>query len=230
SGKIKVGRNFTTTDVADFADRHGHGTHTSGTVGAKANNGIGVASAGFDCELATGKVLDDTGSGSTSWIAAGIDWASTTSGAKIISMSFGGGGTTALRDSVNAAWNNGLLLVGAAGNSNSSTVDFPGGYPNVVSVASTDSSGVRSSFSSYGSTVDIAAPGSSINSTYASSATSYATLSGTSMATPCVAGIAALVWAHTPDATNALVRLRLESSPTKKVAMPDGGQIPLLDA
>jgi len=230
SGKIKVGRNFTTTDVADFADRHGHGTHTSGTVGAKANNGIGVASAGFDCELATGKVLDDTGSGSTSWIAAGIDWASTTSGAKIISMSFGGGGTTALRDSVNAAWNNGLLLVGAAGNSNSSTVDFPGGYPNVMSVASTDSSGVRSSFSSYGSTVDIAAPGSSINSTYASSATSYATLSGTSMATPHVAGIAALLWAHLSAPSNALVRLRLETSPTRTVEMPDGGQIPLLDA
>ena len=177
-----------------------------------------------------GKVLDDNGSGSTSWIAAGIDWASTTAGAKIISMSFGGGGTTALRNSVNAAWNNGVLLVAAAGNTNSAAVEFPGGYTNVLSVASTDAQGVRSSFSTYGSTVDIAAPGSSIHSTYASSATSYATLSGTSMATPCVAGIAALVWAHTPDATNALVRLRLESSPAKKVAMPDGGQIPLLDA
>jgi thermitase len=230
SGKVKLGKNFTSADANDFADRNGHGTHTSGTVGARSNNGVGVASAGFDCELAMGKVLDDNGSGSTSWIAAGIDWASTTSGAKIISMSFGGGGTTALRDSVNAAWNNGLLLVAAAGNQNSTTVDFPGGYANVISVASTTSSGVRSSFSSYGSTVDIAAPGSSINSTYATNNTSYATLSGTSMASPHVAGIAALLWAHIPSPSNALVRLRLETSPTKFVDMPDGGHVPLLDA
>jgi thermitase len=230
SGKVKLGKNFTSTTTTDFADRNGHGTHTSGTVGAQTNNGIGVSGAGFDCELAMGKVLDDTGSGSTSWIAAGIDWAVATSGAKIISMSFGGGGTTALRNSVNAAWNSGLLLVAAAGNNNTSTVEFPAGYPNVMSVASTDAQGVRSSFSTYGSTVDIAAPGSSITSTWASSATSYSTLSGTSMATPHVAGVAALVWAHAPDASNALVRLRLETSPTKKVAMPDGGQIPLLDA
>ncbi|HVE40579.1 MAG TPA: S8 family serine peptidase [Planctomycetota bacterium] len=230
SGKVKLGKNFTTTTTTDFADRNGHGTHTSGTVGAQTNNGIGVSGAGFDCELAMGKVLDDNGSGSTSWIAAGIDWAVSTSGSKIISMSFGGGGTTALRNSVNAAWNNGILLVAAAGNSNSSTVEFPAGYPNVMSVASTDAQGVRSSFSTYGSTVDIAAPGSSITSTWATSTTSYSTLSGTSMATPHVAGVAALLWAHVPDASNALVRLRLETSPTKKVAMPDGGQIPLLDA
>lgn len=230
SGKVKVGRNFTTADTAAFADGNGHGTHTAGTVGARSDNSLGVASAGFNCELAIGKVLDDSGSGSTSWIAAGLDWASSTSGAKIISMSFGGGGTTALRDSVNAAWNNGLLLVAAAGNTNSSTVEFPGGYPNCVSVASTDSSGVRSSFSTYGSTVDIAAPGSNITSTYASSATSYASLSGTSMATPHVAGIAALVWEHSSNPSNALVRLRLETSPTKVVDMPDGGKIPLLDA
>ncbi len=230
SGKVKVGKNFTSTTTTDFVDRNGHGTHTSGTVGAQTNNGVGVSGAGFDCELAMGKVLDDNGSGNTSWIAAGIDWVVSTSGAKIISMSFGGGGTTALRNSVNAAWNNGILLVAAAGNNNNSNVEFPAGYPNVMSVASTDSQGVRSSFSTYGSTVDIAAPGSSITSTWATSTTGYSTISGTSMATPHVAGVAALLWAHVPDASNALVRLRLETSPTKKVAMPDGGQIPLLDA
>lgn len=229
-GKVKLGKNFTTVDAAAWADGNGHGTHTSGTVGARTNNSLGVAGAGFNCELAVGKVLDDTGSGSTSWVAAGIDWASTTSGSKIISMSLGGGGATALRDAVNAAWNNGLLIVAAAGNANNSAVEYPGGYPNAMSVASTDSNGVKSSFSSYGPTVDIAAPGSSINSTYSSSTSSYATLSGTSMATPHVAGIAALLWSDMSSPSNALVRLRLESSPTKFVAMPDGGQIPLLDA
>jgi len=230
AGKVKLGRNFTTADPAAFADGNGHGTHTAGTVGANSNNAVGVASAGFNCELAIGKVLDDSGSGNTSWVAAGIDWASTTSGAKIISMSLSGGGTTALQNSVNGAWNNGLLIVAAAGNDNSSAVGFPAGYANVMSVASTDSSGVRSSFSNYGSTVDIAAPGSSITSTYASSPTSYASLSGTSMATPHVAGIAALVWEHASNPSNALVRLRLETSPTVFVDMPDGGKIPLLDA
>lgn len=230
AGKVQIGRNFTSSTTSDFADRAGHGTHTSGTVGANTNNTLGVAGAGFDCELAMGKVLDDNGNGNTSWIAAGIDWASQTSGARIISMSFGGGGTTALRNSVNAAWANGLLLVGAAGNNNNTTIDYPAGYPNVVSVASCTTAGVKSSFSSYGSVVDIAAPGTNIHSTYNTSTTSYSTLSGTSMATPHVAGVAALLWAKDSTLSNSLVRLRLEGSPTRTVSMPDGREIPLLDA
>jgi thermitase len=228
-GKVKAWRNFTSGAVTDASDGNGHGTHTSGIAGARSNNATGVASAGFDVELAMAKVLDSNGNGNTSWIAAGIDWARQTSGAKVISMSFNGGGTTSMKNAVDAAWAAGLVVVAAAGNTSSSAIDYPGAYPNCLCVASCDSTGLLSSFSNYGPAADIAAPGSSILSTFKNSTSDYAFLNGTSMATPHVAGIVALVWANDPGASNAVVRYRIESTATQYVNTPDG-RIPLVNA
>lgn len=228
TGKAKVWKNFTTTGKSsDVADKNGHGTHTAGTVGAKTNNGTGVAAAGFNCELAIGKVLGPQG-GYDSWIAAGINWAWQTAGAKVISMSLGGPGvTTTLQNAVDNAWTNNMVIVAAAGNNSSNASFYPAAYTNCISVAATDSVGTLATFSNYGVTVDIAAPGVDIASTYKGS--QYALLSGTSMATPHVAGVAALVRSKDPAATNATVRSRLETTATVFVATPDG-PLSLLDA
>lgn len=230
SGKVKVWKNFTTSGKStDVSDKHGHGTHTAGTVGAKTNNGTGVASAGFDCELAIGKVLSNSGTGYDSWIANGMAWAVDTAGAKVISMSLGGpGGSQTLSDAVNYAWGKGAVLVAAAGNEASSSPSYPAAYPNCISVAATDNTGTLASFSNFGSTVDIAAPGVNIVST--TNDGGYGPMSGTSMATPHVAGVAALIWATPWGTTNQSVRDRIEGTATRTVATPDGSPLRLVDA
>jgi len=180
------------------ADDNGHGSHTSGTITANTNNGKGVAGVAFNSQLAVCKALGGPlGQGSTSDVANCIVWAHS-KGAKVISMSLGGGDSTTLHNAVQTAWAGGgaggTVLVAAAGNDGDSTVNYPAGYAEVVSVAATDSNDQRASFSNQNADVEIAGPGVNVLSTYNSSDTSYTTLSGTSMATPHVAGATAIIW------------------------------------
>jgi thermitase len=173
-------------------DDHGHGTHTAGTIAAFTNNGIGVAGVAPNADLAICKALNVAGSGFTTDIVKCINWLRTTGGARIISMSIGStGSTTAFDRELSAAYAAGVLLVAAAGNDGNTTLNYPAGHPDVVSVAATDSNDAKASFSNCNADVEIAAPGVNILSTAPGGG--YQTMSGTSMATPHVSGAAAVV-------------------------------------
>lgn len=220
-GYNDIGSNARSGNSADPLDDAGHGTHCAGIAAAQVNNGIGVSGiAGWNgsssasdysyTKLMPVKVLNSSGSGNSDTVATGIRWAAD-HGARVISLSLGGGGSTALSSAVTYAWSKGCVIVAAAGNSatNDPTNAYPAAYSNVISVASTDSTDTLSYFSNYGSWVKCAAPGSSIYSTLPivnagqGFGTYYGTLQGTSMATPCVAGEAALILSQNPNLTNA---------------------------
>jgi thermitase len=196
------------------ADDNGHGTHTAGTITANANNGKGVAGVAFNSRLLDCKALGGAaGTGSTADVANCITWAHD-KGAKVISMSLGGGDSTTLHNAVSYAWAGGgaggSVIVAAAGNDGNSTVNYPAGYAEAVSVAATDNRDARASFSNANADVEIAAPGVNVLSTYNNGG--YTTLSGTSMATPHVAGVAAIIWDKYPTATAATIRSKLDAA------------------
>jgi thermitase len=196
------------------ADDNGHGTHVAGTIAARANNGKGVAGVAFNSPLAICKALSGPlGQGSTSNVANCITYLAD-KGARVISMSLGGEDSTTLHDAVQYAYKNGsgALLVAAAGNDGNGTLNYPAGYSEVVSVAATDNRDQRASFSDANGDVEVAAPGVNVLSTYNSSDTSYATLSGTSMATPHVSGVAAVIFDRNPSLTAAQARDKLDAS------------------
>ncbi|MEA3078494.1 MAG: thermitase [Actinomycetota bacterium] len=173
-------------------DDHGHGTHVAGTIAAYANNGLGVAGAAPNADLAICKALNAAGSGFTSDIVKCINWLRTTGGARIISMSIGStGSTTAFDRELSAAYAAGVLLIAAAGNDGNGTLNYPAAHPDVVSVAATDANDQRASFSNCNADVEIAAPGVNVLSTAPGGG--YQRMSGTSMATPHVSGVAAVV-------------------------------------
>jgi len=213
SGKmISGGYDFVNNDT-DADDDQGHGTHCAGIAAASTNNGLNGAGVDWNARLLPVKVLNAQGSGYTSDIVDGVYYAAD-AGAKVISMSLGGGGaTTAFQDAINYAHNGGAIVVAAAGNSNTSTKSYPAAYNNVVAVASTTSTDARSSFSNYGTWVDIAAPGSSIYST--KNGGGMTTMSGTSMACPVVAGGMSLVWSKNPGASNQTVINRVMATADK---------------
>jgi thermitase len=195
-------------------DDNMHGTHVAGTIAAKANNATGVAGVAFNANFAICKALRTAaGTGLTSDVANCINWTHTR-GAKVISMSLGGGQSTTLRNAVVNAWKggaaNGSVLVAAAGNDGNSTVNYPAGYPEVVSVAATDHNDARASFSNANSDVEVAAPGVDILSTIPGG--QYAELSGTSMATPHASGVAGVLWQLFPGDTAAGIRNRLSAA------------------
>jgi len=193
-------------DDDDPMDDRGHGTHCAGIVAAM-DNEIGVIGVAPEASLYGVKVLDSEGDGYTSDIIAGIEW-SVNNDMQVISMSLGGGqSTSSLQEACDAASNSGVLLVAAAGNRGSSwmpagsnwdIVDYPAKYESVIAVAATDSMDGRPYWSSTGASVELAAPGVNINSTYWDD--TYATIDGTSMACPHVSGTAALILA-TPEDT-----------------------------
>ena len=205
---LYVAGGYDATGIGSYIDDHGHGTHVAGTVAAL-NNTIGVIGAAPEAQLYSVKVLDRYGSGSYSNIISGIQWA-INNGMNVINMSLGGSsGSTALQDACNAAYNAGILVVAAAGNEGTSSgstecISYPARYSSVMAVGSITASNVRSSFSSTCSTLEIMAPGSSIYSTTYNGR--YGTMSGTSMACPHVAGVAALVWSVKPSLTNVQLR------------------------
>lgn len=210
-----VGWNFVKNNNNPFDD-NGHGTHVAGIIGAMGNNGVGVSGVNHRVQLAALKFLAADGSGSTSAAIAALNYA-VAKGIPISNNSWGGGGqSTALSTAINNARTAGHLFVAAAGNesrNNDVTPNYPSNYAhdNIIAVASTDNRDRLSSFSNFGATsVDLAAPGSAILSTIPGN--KYASYNGTSMATPFVAGAAALVWGNEPSLTYAQVRARLLGS------------------
>jgi subtilisin family serine protease len=169
-------------------DCNGHGTHVAGTVGS---NTWGVAKG---VTLHAVRVLGCNGSGTNSGVIAGVDWvAQNHVSPSVANMSLGGGVSTSLDTAVNNSINSGVTYAIAAGNSNANACNFsPARVAAALTVGSTTTSDARSSFSNFGTCVDLFAPGSSITSTWNSSNTATNTISGTSMATPHVAGVAAL--------------------------------------
>lgn len=217
--KVVARTNFTTSRSND--DNYGHGTHVAGIVAATANNGIGVAGVCPGCTILAGKILSDTGAGSSSGLANGINWA-VNNGAKVINMSLAVGASTTLETAVNNAWNAGVVLAAAAGNGSNTTMMYPAAYPNVIAVGATDNNDKKASFSTYGAWVDVAAPGVSVYSTFPNHrftlareynrSQGYDIGSGTSMASPIVAAVAALARSANPSATNADIRAKVEST------------------
>ncbi|HBE79881.1 MAG TPA: hypothetical protein DDW65_19195 [Firmicutes bacterium] len=185
----------------DFADnKHstndslGHGTHVAGIIAGQANNGIGITGIASGCKIMPIKVLDDDGSGSDANIIEGIKYA-TDHGAEVINMSLGGPGENdALQEAINYAIKRGVSVVVAAGNENGS-IDTPGNCKGVITVGAIDRDGKRAVYSNFGSKLDVVAPGTDILSTFigGAGASAYTYYSGTSMATPFVSGVAALI-------------------------------------
>jgi serine protease len=207
--KFVPGYNFVAND-ADASDDHGHGTHVAGTIAESTNNGIGVAGVAYGASIMPLKVLSAKGSGSIGAIAQAIRWAAD-HGANVINMSLGGPvpvGTIA--NAVKYAHNKGVVIVAAAGNDGRGRVSYPARYPGVIAVAATQYDEKTTFYSNWGPEVDIAAPGGNTrvdqngdgkpdgvlqhtivpNDT---SHTDYLWFMGTSMASPHVAGVAALV-------------------------------------
>jgi subtilisin family serine protease len=206
--KIVAGYDYVQNDTAPD-DGNGHGTHVAGTSAAETNNSTGGAGTCPNCSLMPVRVLDNNGSGTLANVANGIRFAAD-NGAKVINMSLGGSGSSTLQTAVDYAWGKGVFMACAAGNDNTSsqTNSYPGAYTNCFAVASTTNTDARSSFSNYGNWVEVAAPGSNIYSTWTGS--SYNTISGTSMATPHVAGLAGLLASQ--GLTNAQIRDRICST------------------
>ncbi len=195
-------------------DDNMHGTHVAGTIAAKANNAAGVAGVAFNSNLTICKALyTAAGTGLTSDVANCINWTHTR-GAKVISMSLGGGESATLKNAVAAAWENGSatgsVLVAAAGNDGDSTLNYPAAYPEVVSVAATDHNDARATFSNANADVEIAAPGVNVLSTIPGG--QYAELSGTSMATPHTSGVVGVLWQLFPTSTASGIRSRLDAA------------------
>lgn len=184
-----------------------HGTHVSGIVGAKTNNSIGVASIGFNTSVMPVKIGRDS-DGALIAGYEGIVWAAS-NGADVINMSWGGGGYSSYGQNViNNAYDQGCILVAAAGNDGVNTQFYPAAYSNVIAVASTNSNDIKSGFSQYGTWITVSSPGSNILSTVPN--TSYSYKDGTSMASPLVAGLIGLMKSVNPalpqaDIINCLV-------------------------
>jgi thermitase len=205
--RADLGHDFINND-SDPMDDNGHGTWCLGAITGATNNGKGIASVAPESSAVAVKVLDSSGSGTFDQVAAGIDWAHNTAHANVISMSLGApasactdpndpGACDSTKAAVDAAWADNVFVACASGN-DSGPVGVPALWDSCTAVGATTSSNTRASFSNYGPELDIVAPGSNTMGMYGSS---YASLSGTSMATPHVAGVAALVFARYPTGT-----------------------------
>ena len=199
------------TGSTNVTDGYGHGTHVAGTIAAQTNNAIGVAGIAPGVRIMPVKVMDSNGQGYWSDFLEGVDWART-HGASIVNLSLGGplsaSQVAAFQPTFDAAYNAGVLVVAAAGNFNNSNGFYPASFAHVISVSATNNSDAKASFSNFGPAVDLSAPGVTIESTYTGA--TYQTMSGTSMATPHVVGVAALIRSYHPTYTVDEVETALE--------------------
>ena len=212
-------------------DDNGHGTHVAGTVRQSTGNALGVAGLAHLATLMPVKVLNSAGSGSYTAIANGITHAAN-NGAHVINMSLGGSvGSTTLRNAVDYAWGAGVVIAAATGNTGRRGVSYPAAYANCIAVGATRFDGKRAGYSTYGNGIDVVAPGGDtsvdqnndgygdgiLQQTFASGTPTsfgYYFFQGTSMATPHVAAIAALVKAARPAYSNSQVRNAIQTSCT----------------
>lgn len=221
STNYKGGYNFV-VNTSDPMDDQGHGSHVCGTIAA-VDNGVGVVGVAPEAYIYALKALDNLGNGSYSSIVSAIEWCITNS-MDVISMSFGGGAfSQTLKDVCDNAYNVGIVLVAAAGNSggikcSDNKVGYPAKFSSVMAVGSTDSNDVISSSSSIGPEVSVTAPGVNILSTVPKGTcthcdpSGYKSLSGTSMACPHISGVAALVKKANPTYTSSQIRACIEGA------------------
>lgn len=210
-------------DGRGTSDCNGHGTHVAGTLGGQQ---WGVAKG---VTLVPVRVLDCSGSGSYSGVIAGIDWAAgqTSRRPAVANLSLGGAYSSAVNSSVAGAVAKGVTMVVAAGNSNADAcASSPASEPSALTVAATDRYDARASYSNYGQCVDLFAPGSSVTSSWYTSTNASATLSGTSMASPHVAGMAALALAANGTATPATVADFVLANATRDLVTNPGSGSP----
>lgn len=224
AGRVVEGFNALTRK-SDVKDDHGHGTHCAGVAAAAVNNGQGMAGIAPDAKIMPIKVLAADGAGSDAYVAQGISWA-LKHGADVISLSLGGPGENkTLAAAVSSALKKGVPVIAAMGNDGSGEKAFPAAYPGVIAVGATNAKDQAAEFSQYGDWISVAAPGVQILSTFPTYkvtlndygfAQNYAVLDGTSMATPAVAGLAALMRSrHGRKMTPAQLKAKLEGAADK---------------
>lgn len=199
-------------DDSNPMDDHGHGTHCAGVIAATSNNSIGIAGIA-NVKVMAEKFLGADGFGDTDDAAEAIIHA-VDAGADILSNSWGGGGgsSSILENAFDYAEDHNVVIVGAAGNSHSTYLHYPSAFPQVISVSAIDSNDTLAYFSNYGSSIELAAPGVNIYSTILSTDGNYGNMSGTSMACPHVAGVAALIKSKFPTWSADQIRERLRDS------------------
>jgi oryzin len=223
-GRASMGANFVSGSAN--TDENGHGTHCSGTI---AGSTYGVAKA---ARIVGVKVLDASGSGSTSGVISGIQWVATNAVARsVLSMSLGGSYSASLNSAVTNTVAAGVTVAVAAGNDNTNAANTsPASAPNAITVGAIDANDARASFSNYGSVLDVFAPGVNVLSSWIGSTTATNTISGTSMATPHVAGLAAYLIALEGLSTPAAVVARIKALATSGVITSAGSGSPNLIA
>lgn len=208
-GRMLAGWN-TYSNNGNTSDGNGHGTHTCGTTTAKGNNSLGVAGVSHSAAILPVKVLSDAGGGTWESVANGFTWA-VDHGARVLNVSLGGGQPPAFVEAaVNYAWGQGAVICAAAGNGGGNNMIWPARYVNCIAVGATDHTDARAGFSSYGADLDVTAPGANVYSTVPGN--QYGFNSGTSMATPHVSGLAALLFSLDPALSNSQVRSLIEST------------------
>lgn len=196
-------------DKEEATDDNGHGTHVAGTIAQSTNNNYGVAGVAYEANIMPLKVLSAYGGGTVADIAEAIRFAADNN-ADVINLSLGGGGESqVLKEAVDYAYSKGVVVVAAAGNENRNSASYPARFPHVISVAATGPSGEKAPYSNFGAGVDISAPGGSKDGQILqetidpeTGASMFAGFQGTSMASPHVAAVAAMVKAsgvETPD-------------------------------
>ncbi len=208
-GRVTIGPNYS-ADANDL-DEYGHGTHVAGILGAATNNGVGVAGVNWRASIVSVKVLDADGLGDSTSIARGLRWAAE-NGVRIVNLSLGGPYSKTMADAVAYAQARGVLVVAAADNQGSTTPVYPAALDDVLSVGASTQSDTLASFSNRGAWVDLLAPGTNVISTWPTNldpADPYGVLQGTSMASPLVAGVAALLWSVRPNWSAAGISARI---------------------
>lgn len=217
AGNLLPGRDFYNGD-SDPSDDYGHGTQVAGVVAGRSDNGVGIAGYCGACSILPVKITGSNGYASWSAMASGITWAAD-QGARVINISFAGtSGSTAVREAIAYARNRGAIVTVSAGNYGSSAATYPAAYPGALAVAATGATDALESYSSYGSWVQLAAPGCNYGTGRTASSSLFGNFCGTSSAAPAAAGIAALAISYAPAASAARIEAALESG-----AVPVGG-------